>query len=121
MLTAGSFKHYWLTNPEWYYYDDQHRPHLTDAATDLARESFKAYKKWVKRAAILKDFTSHIPEHTYWESEDSWYDIDDETGEYVLTPEAPQQARESFERWKEYQKRKKELAELLKKSAEDDS
>ena len=34
---------FWMTNPEWYDYDKNEQPYLTDAAPEKARESFKSY------------------------------------------------------------------------------
>ncbi len=34
---------FWGTNPDWYDYDENEQPYLTDAAPEKARESFKNY------------------------------------------------------------------------------
>lgn len=36
----------------------------------------------------------------YWMSNKSWYYIDKEHDRFVLTDEAPEEARRSFEKWK---------------------
>lgn len=35
-----------------------------------------------------------------WLDNEQWYFYDEDTGRYVLTDEAPPEARQSFERWK---------------------
>ena len=48
-MTGGSFKHLWRSNPDWYYFDEEGRIHLTDAAPEIAKESFKACIEWAKQ------------------------------------------------------------------------
>ena len=35
-----------------------------------------------------------------WKKDKTWYYIDEERDRYVLTDEAPEEARRSFEKWK---------------------
>ena len=56
-MTGGPFKHFWLTNPEWYDCDENNRPFLTDAAPEKARESFKVYLEWIEEREKRKNST----------------------------------------------------------------
>jgi len=38
----------------------------------------------------------------YWQSDENWYEYNQDTREYTLTELAPDRAIESFESWKEY-------------------
>ncbi|MBR6395315.1 MAG: hypothetical protein IKS13_10945 [Ruminococcus sp.] len=40
---------YWKTNPEWYDYDENEQPYLTDKAPLEAREAFKKYLELMKQ------------------------------------------------------------------------
>ena len=40
---------FWGTNPDWYDYDENEQPYLTDKATEEARESFKRYMELIER------------------------------------------------------------------------
>ena len=40
---------YWKTNPEWYDYDNNEQPYLTEKAPEKAQESFKNYLELVER------------------------------------------------------------------------
>lgn len=49
-MVSGIYS-YWMTNEEWFYYDDKTgEPHLTDKASKEARESFEKYQELVKRS-----------------------------------------------------------------------
>lgn len=43
MMTRNKFLFYWKTNREWYFVDANRYPHLTEAAPELARESYRQY------------------------------------------------------------------------------
>ena len=43
MSAKGREYLYWFTNSEWYDYDENEKPYLTDKAPKEARESFKRY------------------------------------------------------------------------------
>ena len=40
---------YWKTNPDWYDYDENEQPYLTDKAPEEAKESFKKYLELVEK------------------------------------------------------------------------
>ncbi|MBR6242746.1 MAG: hypothetical protein IKQ90_04540 [Ruminococcus sp.] len=40
---------FWGTNPDWYDYDENEQPYLTDKAPEEARESFKRYMELIER------------------------------------------------------------------------
>ena len=43
MSVVGAVYFHWKTNPEWYDYDENEKPYLTDKAPKEARESFEKY------------------------------------------------------------------------------
>lgn len=48
-----SYRHdmvFWKSNPEWYYYDKNDEPHLTEKAPPEAKESFKKAMAELKRS-----------------------------------------------------------------------
>lgn len=50
MMVSGIYS-YWMTNQEWFYYDDETgEPHLTDKAPEEAKESFEKYMELVKKS-----------------------------------------------------------------------
>jgi hypothetical protein len=40
---------FWGTNPDWYDYDENEHPYLTDKAPEEAKESFKKYLELIER------------------------------------------------------------------------
>jgi hypothetical protein len=42
-MVRGELYLYWFTNPEWYDYDKDEKPYLTEKAPEKAKESFKKY------------------------------------------------------------------------------
>lgn len=42
-MVRGEVYLYWLTNSEWYDYDKNEKPYLTEKAPEKAKESFKKY------------------------------------------------------------------------------
>lgn len=42
-MVQGESYLYWFTNSEWYEYDDNENPYLTEKAPQKAQESFKKY------------------------------------------------------------------------------
>lgn len=44
----------WNSNPDWYDYDENDEPYLTDDAPDEAKESFKAYQELYKKKESTK-------------------------------------------------------------------
>ncbi len=40
---------YWKTNPDWYDYDENEKPYLTDKAPEEAKESFQNYLELIER------------------------------------------------------------------------
>lgn len=45
MMSANRFPFYWNSNPDWYDFDENDQPYLTDKAPEMARKSFEEYKK----------------------------------------------------------------------------
>ena len=43
MSVVGAVYFHWKTNPEWYDYDENEKPYLTDKVPKEARESFEKY------------------------------------------------------------------------------
>ena len=48
---------FWSTNPDWYDYDENEQPYLTDKAPEEAKKSFEQYLMLIKRQ---KSLTSRI-------------------------------------------------------------
>ena len=48
-MVRGEVYLYWMTNSEWYDYDENEQPYLTDKAPEKARESFKKYLELKER------------------------------------------------------------------------
>lgn len=44
-MTNAKFDLYWMTNDDWFKFDENGKPYLTDKATPEAIESFKKYKQ----------------------------------------------------------------------------
>lgn len=42
-MVKGDVYLYWMTNSEWYDYDEDEKPYLTDKAPEKAKISFKKY------------------------------------------------------------------------------
>ena len=42
-MVKGDVYLYWMTNFEWYDYDENEKPYLTDKAPEKAKESFRNY------------------------------------------------------------------------------
>lgn len=42
-MVRGEYYLYWFTNSEWYDYDENEKPYLTEKAPEKAKESFKRY------------------------------------------------------------------------------
>lgn len=42
-MVRGEVYLYWMTDPDWYDYDDNDKPYLTDKAPEKAQESFQRY------------------------------------------------------------------------------
>lgn len=40
--------HFWKSNPEWYDYDENDEPYLTEKASPEARESFEKFMELLK-------------------------------------------------------------------------
>lgn len=40
---------YWKTNPDWYDYDENEQPYLTEKAPEEAKESFKKYQELIEK------------------------------------------------------------------------
>lgn len=48
-MTKGDIYLYWFTNTEWYDYDENEKPYLTEKAPEKAKESFEEYLKLKER------------------------------------------------------------------------
>lgn len=48
MMTVNKFLLYWRSNKEWYKYDNNGNPYLTDKAPEMAKKSFEQYKEHQK-------------------------------------------------------------------------
>lgn len=48
-MVRGEIYLYWKTNSEWYDYDENEKPYLTEKAPEKARESFKNYLELKER------------------------------------------------------------------------
>lgn len=48
VANAKSFM-FWITNPEWYDYDENEKPYLTEKAPEEAKRSFEEYLKLIER------------------------------------------------------------------------
>lgn len=42
-MIKGDVYLYWKKNPEWYDYDENEKPYLTDKAPDKAKQAFEKY------------------------------------------------------------------------------
>lgn len=49
MLADAKKYLFWGTNPEWYDYDENEQPYLTEEAPDEAKKSFAEYLEIVKK------------------------------------------------------------------------
>ena len=48
-MVRGEVYLYWMTDPDWYDYDDNDKPYLTDKAPEKAQESFQRYLELKQR------------------------------------------------------------------------
>lgn len=49
-MVANARKYlFWSTNPDWYDYDENEQPYLTEAAPEEAKESFENYLELIER------------------------------------------------------------------------
>ncbi|MCM1507120.1 MAG: hypothetical protein NC177_08315 [Ruminococcus flavefaciens] len=54
-MVRGEIYLYWITNLDWYDYDENEKPYLTEKAPEKARESFRKYielKEKEKRTGV---------------------------------------------------------------------
>lgn len=52
LINAGKYL-FWKTNPDWYDYDENEKPYLTDKAPEKAKESFENYLKIIEEEKRL--------------------------------------------------------------------
>lgn len=49
-MVANAYKFlFWKTNPDWYDYDENEQPYLTESAPEEAKESFENYLELIER------------------------------------------------------------------------
>lgn len=49
MVANAKLFMFWITNPEWYDYDENEKPYLTEKAPEEAKRSFEEYLKLIER------------------------------------------------------------------------
>ena len=53
-MVRGEVYLYWMTNPDWYDYDENENPYLTEKAPEKAKESFERYLDLKRREEETK-------------------------------------------------------------------
>lgn len=93
----------WRADARWYRVDERGRFVLTDETPEEARRSFELYKQanwriYEDLGAKPSDEEMRYDEIFAWQDNEQWYRVD-ENDRFVLTDEAPEEARQSFELW----------------------
>lgn len=46
----GEFYLFWMSNTDWFYFDDEGNEHLTEKAPERARKSFEVYTQLMEKS-----------------------------------------------------------------------